>query len=60
MWLNKHMSNAAALTEAKTNAATAKSAWENAKSAKARRNAAEELEFWTNKVAMLNVTKGWA
>ncbi len=57
MWLDNDM-NAAEIT---TNIATARKAFETATSRKARNEAAEELEFWTNKNAALHIatTNGW-
>lgn len=44
-----------ALAEATREAAAARARWEAAKPGKAKRTAAEELEFWTNKKAFLSV-----
>lgn len=48
------------LTEARSNQTAARLAFETAATKTARRNAAEQLEFWGNKVAFLANTKGWA
>jgi len=49
----------AQIAEATANRDAARTAY-NTTTGKARRNAAEELEFWSSKLAMLNVTTGWA
>ena len=47
------------LTEATANRDAARQAMESAKTKAARRNAAEDLDFWQGKVAMLSVERGW-
>lgn len=45
------------LTAARNEVTNARSAYETAKTKKARRDAAEALEFWTNKTAFLSNVK---
>lgn len=45
------------LTEALRNAKTARAAFESARTLKSRREAAEDLEFWTNRTAFLTNAK---
>lgn len=59
------MSNATATrTEAHANArshlALAHARYALATTKKAKRDAAEDIEFWGNKAAMLSIEKGWA
>ena len=46
--------------EAKTNWETARQAMTTGETARIRRDAAEDVEFWGNKMAMLRLTTGWA
>jgi hypothetical protein len=58
LWLDNDM-NAAEIT---SKISEARNAFETATTKKARNEAAEELEFWTNKNAALHIatTNGWA
>lgn len=49
------------MSEAHTNWTNAKAAFEAAKTSKARRDAAEDIEFWSNKMAAEHIaeTNGW-
>jgi hypothetical protein len=57
MWLDNDMSN----TAAHTNWINAKAAYEAATTNKARRDAAEDIEFWGNKMAAETISErnGW-
>jgi hypothetical protein len=51
LWLHNDMTTAEQYTEARRNADAARTAFDTAKTIRARREAAEELEFWTGKAA---------
>lgn len=58
MWLDNDMSTTQQLTEATAHRDAARIAFQTATTKKASRDAAEDLEFWVGKVAMLSVMVG--
>ena len=48
------------LESARTKYSQARALWEAAKTKADKRDAAEDMEFWGNKAAMLSIKTGWA